>query len=88
MRFCHNNSDNDEEKEVSDVEPIETNPTNEEIAPKAPEKEPKKIEFASIETDCEDEEEANASVVPLVDSTVAIPPPFTVPMTEQDREIN
>ncbi|KAH1072905.1 hypothetical protein J1N35_025233, partial [Gossypium stocksii] len=73
---------------VSDVEPLETNPANEENAPKAPEKEPKKKESISIETNCEEEEEANPSVAPPVDSTTAVPPLSTELMTEQYREIN
>ncbi|PPS12396.1 hypothetical protein GOBAR_AA08247 [Gossypium barbadense] len=73
---------------VGDTEPVETNLANEENAPKAPEEEPEKTKSVNIETDREDEEEANPSIAPPVDNTVAIPPPSTRPMTEQNREIN
>ncbi|KAK5842710.1 hypothetical protein PVK06_005095 [Gossypium arboreum] len=73
---------------VGDAELIKTNPANEENAPKAPEEEPKKTESVGFETNREDKEEANPSVAPPIDITVAVPPPSTVPMTEQDREIN
>ncbi|KAH1047469.1 hypothetical protein J1N35_038253 [Gossypium stocksii] len=73
---------------VDDVEPVEVNPANKENAPKASEEEQEKTESVSIETDCEDEEEANPSVVPLVDSTATIPPPSTELMTELDHEVD
>ncbi|KAH1091490.1 hypothetical protein J1N35_018747 [Gossypium stocksii] len=73
---------------VGDTKPVETNPINEENMPKASEEKPEKIESVSIETNCEDEEEANLSISPLMDSTVAIPPPSIEPMIEHDYEIN
>ncbi|PPR91675.1 hypothetical protein GOBAR_AA29011 [Gossypium barbadense] len=67
---------------VSDVEPDEMNPTNEENTPKALKEELEKIESVSIETDRDDKEEANPSTALPVDNTAAALPPSTEPMTE------
>ncbi|KAH1072930.1 hypothetical protein J1N35_025258 [Gossypium stocksii] len=67
------NDNLNEEEGVSDVEPVETNPANEENAPIASEEEPEKTESVSIETDREDKKEVNPSVAPLMDSSAAFP---------------
>lgn len=77
----------EDEAEADELNPAPTNPANEEKEPKEPEKDEDKTESVSIATD-HGEEEANPTSAPLVDSTVAIPPPSTEQMTEQDHEIN
>ncbi|KAH1082422.1 hypothetical protein J1N35_022183 [Gossypium stocksii] len=61
------------------------NPANEENALKALEEQPGKTKSISIEIDNGDDEEANPSVAPLVDSTTAVPPPFAEQMIERDE---
>ncbi|KAK5812024.1 hypothetical protein PVK06_027418 [Gossypium arboreum] len=68
-------------------QPIETDPATTKKETKKPEEEIKKTKSVNFATDSEDEEEANPTHAPPVDSIVVVPPPFTEPMTEQDREI-
>ncbi|KAK5794115.1 hypothetical protein PVK06_035318 [Gossypium arboreum] len=65
-------------------QPIETNPANEENAPKAPKEEQDKTESVSIEANREDKKEANSLIAPPMDSTTDVPCHSTKYMTKQD----
>ncbi|KAK5819676.1 hypothetical protein PVK06_024695 [Gossypium arboreum] len=73
--------------EVDETRPTLIHPVIEKKSTKGLERYEKKTKLVSIETD-HDGEEAKSTSPPPVDATAPVPPQSTVPMIQQDREIN